>query len=54
MSNDVSEGGFNSEVPEVNSRYVPTLDDLAVHIKRVRESPPPLFSATVGSIFVED
>ena len=54
MSNDVSQGGSNSEVPEVNSHYVPTLDDLAVHIKRVREFVPPLFSVTVGSIFVED
>ena len=54
MSNDVSQGDSNSEVPEVSSRYVPTLDDLAVHIKGVRESAPPLFSATVGSIFVKD
>ena len=29
-------------------------DDIAVYIRRVRESAPPLFSATVGSIFVED
>ena len=54
MSNDASQGGSNSEVPEVSSRYVPSLDDIAVHIRRVRESTPPLFSATVGSIFVED
>ena len=54
MSNDASQGGSNSEVPEVSSRYVPFLDDLPVHIRRVRESTPPLFSATVGSIFVED
>ena len=54
MSNDVSQGRSNSEVPEVTSRYVSTLDDLAVHIKLVRESAPPLFSPTVSSIFVED
>ena len=30
MSNDASQGGFNSEVPEVSSRYVSSLDDLAV------------------------
>ena len=29
-------------------------DNIAVHIRLVRESAPPLFSATVGSIFVED
>ena len=44
----------NSEVPEGSSRYVPSLDGLAVHIRRVRKSAPPLFSATVGFIFVED
>ena len=54
MSNDVSQDGSNSEVLEVNSRYVPSLDDLAVHIRRVREFAPPLFSTTIGSIFVED
>ena len=54
MSNDVSHSGSNSEVLEVTSRYVPTLDDIVVHIKRVRKSAPPLFSATVGSMFMED
>ena len=54
MSNDGSQGGSNSEVPKVSCRYVPSLDDIAVHIRRVRESAPPLFSATIGSIFVED
>ena len=33
MSNDTSQGGSNSEVLEVSSRYVPSLDDLAVHIR---------------------
>ena len=54
MSNDVSQGGSNSEVPEVSSHYASSLDDLVVHIRRVRDSAPPLFSATVSSIFVED
>ena len=54
MSNDGSQGGSNSEVPEVSSRYVPYSDDIVVHIRRVREFAPLLFSATVGSIFVED
>ena len=31
-----------------------SLDDIVVYIRRVRESTLPLFSATVGSIFVED
>ena len=34
-------------------RYVPSPDDIAMHIRRVRESAPLLFSAKVGSIFVE-
>ena len=54
MSNNGSQDGSNSEVSDVSSHYVPSLDDIAVHIRRVRESAPPLFSATVGSIFVED
>ena len=54
MSNLKSYGGSNKEVPEVSSRYMASLDDIAVHIKLVKESAPPLFSATVDSIFVED
>ena len=54
MPNDASQGGSNREVPKVTSRYVSSLDDLAVHVRWVRDSTPPLFSATVGSIFVED
>ena len=53
MSNDVSQSGSNSEVLEVNSRYVPSLDDLQVHIRRVREFGLLLFSAIVRSVFVE-
>ena len=54
MSSERSPVGSNSEVLEVNSRYVPSLDDIAMHIRQVRESTSPLFSATVSSIFVED
>ena len=54
MSNNGSHGGSNSEVPKVSSHYVPSLDDITVHIRRVKESAPPLFLATVGSIFMEN
>ena len=54
MSNDASQCGSNNEVPQVTSCYVPSLDDLAVHIRQVRESTLPLFSATIGSIFMDD
>ena len=54
MSNDKSQGGSNKEALEVSSHYVPSLDDIAMHIRRVRESASPLFSAIVGSIFVRN
>ena len=54
MSEVRSQDGSNSETLEVSSRYVPSPDDIAMHIKRVRELAPLLFSAIVGSIFVED
>ena len=54
MSNLGSRDGSNREALEVNSRYVASPDDIAVHVRRVRESAPLLFSATVSSIFVED
>ena len=54
MSNLGSQGGSNREALEVSSRYVVPSDDIAVHIRWMRESTPPLFSATVGFIFVED
>ena len=54
MSNVRSQGCLNSEVPEVSSHYVPFLDDIAMYIKQVRESNPPLFSTMVCSVFVED
>ena len=33
MSNERSHGGSNSEVPEISSHYVPSLDDIAMHIR---------------------
>ena len=33
MSNDRSQGGSTSEVPEVSSRYVPSSDDIVMHIR---------------------
>ena len=54
MSEVRSHDGSNRETLKVSSRYVPSLDDIAMHIRRVRESGPPLFLAIVGSIFVED
>ena len=54
MSNLGSHCGSNREALEVSSRYLASPDDVAEHIRQVRESVPPLFSATVGSIFVED
>ena len=54
MSNLGSHGGSNREALEVSSHYVASPDDIVVYIRRVRESAPPLFSPTVGSIFVED
>ena len=51
MSNVRSQGGSNKEALEVTSRYMPSP---AIQIRRVRESGPPLFSAIVSSIFVED
>ena len=54
MSNLGSHAGSNREAPEDNSRYVSSPDDIAVYIRRVRESAPPLFSATIGSIFVKN
>ena len=54
MSKERSQGGSNSKAPEVSSCYVPFQDDITIHIKLVKESASPLFSATVGSIFMED
>ena len=49
-----SQVGSNRETLEVSSRYLPSLDDIAVYIRRVRESAPLLFSAIVGFMFAED
>ena len=49
-----SQGGSNREAPEVSSHYVASSDDIAIHVRWVRESAPPLFSTTIGSTFVED
>ena len=54
MSGGRSQSGSSSEIPEVNSCYVPSLDDIALCIRRVRESALPLFTAVAGSIFMED
>ena len=54
MLNVRSQGGSNREAPEVSSCYVPCPDDIAIQIRRVRESIQPLFSPTASSIFVED
>ena len=49
-----SHDGLNRETLEVSSRHVLSLDNIEIHIRRVRESAPLLFSAIVGSIFEED
>ena len=54
MSEERSQSGSNSEIPEVSSLFAPYSDDIAGCIKRVRESAPPLFIVVAGSIFVED
>ena len=54
MLNLGSHGGSNREALQISSHYMASPDDIAVHIRRVRESAMPLFSAIVGSIFVED
>ena len=54
MSDLGRQSGSNGEAPEVNSRYEISPDDILVHIKQMKESILPLFSATIGSIFVED
>ena len=46
--------GSNEEVPEVNNSCEISTNNIAVHIKQMRESAPPLFLATIGYIDVED
>ena len=54
MSEVRSHDGSNRETLEVSGRYVKSSGDIAMYVRRVRESAPPLFLAIVGSIFVED
>ena len=54
MTNLGHQIGSYEEAPEVNSRYEASLDDIAAHIKRKRESKVPLFIAEYESIGVED
>ena len=46
--------GRKLETFEVSGRYVQSPDDIAMYVRRVRESAPPLILAIVGSIFLED
>ena len=43
MSDLGRQSGSNEEAPKVNSRYEISPDDIAVHIRWMRESAPPLF-----------
>ena len=54
MSDLGRQSGSNRKAPEVNSRYEISPDDIAIHIRRMREYAPPLFLATIGSIGVDD
>ena len=49
-----SQGGSNRETLEVSGFHVQSLDDIAMYVKWVTESAPPLFLAIVGLIFVGD
>ena len=48
MSNLGRQSGSNGKALEVSIRYKISLDDIAVHIKRTRESALPLFLAAIG------
>ena len=54
MSEVRSHDGLNRKILKVSGRYVQSPDDIAMYVRRVRESTPPLFLAIVGSIFEED
>ena len=54
MSEVRSQDGWSRGTLEVSGRYVQSLDDLAMYVRRVRELAPPLFLAIVGLIFKED
>ena len=48
------QSGSNKEAPEVNSHYEASLDDTAIHIRRMRESKTPFFTAEYKYVGVED
>ena len=54
MSKVRSHDGSNRETLEVNGRCVKPLDDIAMCVRRARESTPPLFLAIVGLILAGD
>ena len=54
MSEARSHDGSKREILEVSGRCVQSPNDIAMYVRRVRESAPPLFLAIVGLIFTED
>ena len=54
MSDLGRQRGSNGKTPEINNCYEISLDDIAIHIRRMREFASPIFSATIDSIYVED
>ena len=50
MSEVRSHGGSIREVFEVNGHYVQSPDDIAMYVRPVRESTPPLFLAIIDYI----
>ena len=54
MSEVRSHDGSNREILEVNGRCVQSPDDIAMYVRRVRESTPPLFLAIVDYILAGD
>ena len=54
MSDLGRQSGSNGVDLEVNSRHKISLDEITIYIRRMKESNPPLFSARIDSIDVED
>ena len=54
MSEVKSHDGSNREILEVNGRFVQSSDDIAMCVRRVRESTSPLFLAIVNYILARD
>ena len=48
------QSGSNGEEPEVNSHREISPDEIAVHIKHMRESNQSVFSASIDSMDAED